>query len=45
MEKTEDTDFYVQKIHPDSKIPTKGSKYAAGYDLYCYEDFTIEANK
>ena len=24
----------IKKITPTAKIPTKGSKYAAGYDLY-----------
>ena len=26
----------IKKLHDDSKIPTRGSKYAAGYDLYAY---------
>jgi dUTP pyrophosphatase len=26
----------IKKLHDDSKIPTKGSEYAAGYDLYAY---------
>ena len=24
------------KVRPDAKIPTRGSEYAAGYDLYAY---------
>lgn len=26
------------KVHPDAKIPTRGSSYAAGYDLYACVD-------
>ena len=26
----------IKKLHDDSKIPTRGSEYAAGYDLYAY---------
>lgn len=33
--------FFIQKIHEDSIIPTKGSIYAAGYDIYSYVDDII----
>ena len=26
----------IKKIYNDAKIPTRGSEYAAGYDLYAY---------
>lgn len=26
----------IKKLYEDSKIPTRGSEYAAGYDLYAY---------
>jgi dUTP pyrophosphatase len=26
----------IKKLYEDSKIPTKGSEYAAGFDLYAY---------
>jgi len=32
----------VKKLYDDSIIPTKGSKYAAGFDLYAHEDAVIE---
>lgn len=32
----------VLKLYEDSQLPTKGSQYAAGYDLYAYTDATIE---
>lgn len=35
----------IKKIYNDSIIPTKGSEYSAGYDLYSYEDLTIEPNE
>ena len=28
----------IQKLHPKAKIPTRGSEYAAGYDLYACMD-------
>jgi len=31
----------VKKLHPDAKIPTQGSEYAAGFDIYSIEDKTI----
>ena len=32
----------IKKLYEDAMLPTKGSKYAAGFDLYAYEDATIE---
>ena len=32
----------VKKLYDDSIVPTKGSKYAAGFDLYAHEDAVIE---
>lgn len=29
-------DIKIKKIYEDSKIPTRGSEYAAGFDLYAY---------
>jgi dUTP pyrophosphatase len=34
----------VKKLHPDAKIPTRATKYDAGYDLYALEDGKIDAN-
>lgn len=31
------------KLHPAAKLPTRGSKYAAGLDLYSVEDTVIPA--
>jgi dUTP pyrophosphatase len=31
----------VKKLHPDAKIPTKGTNYAAGYDIYSLENGVI----
>lgn len=31
----------VKKLNPWSKLPTRGSEYAAGYDLYADEDAEI----
>ena len=28
----------IKKLHTDAQIPTRGSEYAAGYDLYAYID-------
>ena len=33
------------KLEEGAQIPTKGSKDAAGYDLYAYEDISIEAGE
>lgn len=32
----------IKKLYEDSIIPTRGSEYAAGYDLYAHEGATIE---
>lgn len=32
----------IQKVHPLARIPTKGSKGAAGYDLYAVEKTVIK---
>lgn len=32
------TSFYVKKLYDDAIIPTRGSKAAAGYDLYAHLD-------
>lgn len=31
----------VKLLYPDSEIPTRGSKFAAGYDLYSYNNDII----
>jgi dUTP pyrophosphatase len=31
----------IKKLYEDSIIPTRGSEYAAGYDLYAYNGATI----
>lgn len=31
----------IKKLYEDSVIPTKGSKYAAGFDLYAHESVII----
>jgi dUTP pyrophosphatase len=33
------------KLHPAAKLPTRGSKYAAGLDLYSVEDTIIPAGE
>ena len=32
----------IKKLYEDSQIPTRGSEYAAGYDLYAHDGATIE---
>lgn len=32
----------VKKLYDDSILPTKGSKYAAGFDLYAHDNAVIE---
>lgn len=32
----------IKKLYEDSIIPTRGSEYAAGYDLYAHDSATIE---
>ena len=34
-----------QRVHSDSKMPTKGSEYAAGWDLYSLEDTEVPFRK
>ena len=34
----------IKKIVEDAIIPTYGSKYAAGLDIYSYENYTVKAN-
>lgn len=29
----------IKKLHPDAKMPKRGTKYAAGFDLYAAEEF------
>lgn len=31
----------IKKLNKDAKIPTRGSKYAAGYDLYSCSEYEI----
>src|SRR5437868_14094547 len=33
----------VKKLKPEARIPTKGSKKAAGHDLYSMEEVTVPA--
>ena len=35
----------IKKLYEDSQIPTRGSEYAAGYDLYAYEGATIKPHE
>lgn len=35
----------IKKLYPDSQIPTRGSEYAAGYDLYAHEGATIKPHE
>lgn len=35
----------IKKLHEDSIIPTRGSEYAAGYDLYAHECATIKPHE
>lgn len=32
------------KLHPSARLPTRGSRFAAGLDLYSVEDLTIPAH-
>lgn len=34
----------VKKLTPNAQIPTKGTEYSAGYDLYAVEDIVIPEN-
>lgn len=38
-------DIKIRLLTDSAVIPTSGSKYSAGYDLYADEDVYIEANK
>ena len=35
--------LFVKKIYPNSIIPTYGSEFAAGMDLYSFEDHVVPA--
>lgn len=35
----------IKKLYEDSRIPTRGSEYAAGYDLYAHEGATIKPHE
>ena len=35
----------IKKLYEDSVIPTRGSEYAAGYDLYAHEGVTIQPHE
>ena len=35
----------MKKLYEDSQIPTRGSEYAAGYDLYAHEGATIKPHE
>lgn len=35
----------VKKLHPDAVLPSLGSEYAAGADLYSVEEITIQAGQ
>lgn len=37
------TKLLIKKLSEFATIPSKGSKYAAGYDLYAAYDYTIKA--
>lgn len=32
----------VKKFYDDAQIPTRGSEYAAGYDIYSYRDYVVK---
>ena len=37
------TEVNIKKLYADSKMPTRGSEYAAGYDVYAHlEEESIE---
>lgn len=40
-----ETKIKIKKLHEDSIIPTRGSEYAAGFDLYAYEDAVINPHE
>lgn len=35
----------IKRLYEDSIIPTRGSEYAAGYDLYAHESATIKPHE
>ena len=35
----------IKKLYEDSVIPTRGSEYAAGYDLYAHEGASIKPHE
>ena len=35
----------IKKLYEDSIIPTRGSEYAAGYDLYAHDGATIKPHE
>lgn len=35
----------VQKMHNDAKVPTRGSEFAAGYDLYACSECIVHEGK
>lgn len=35
----------VKKLHADAILPTQGSEFAAGYDLYSLEDYSLPSGK
>lgn len=37
--------FTVKRLDPTAKLPEKGSKRAAGYDIYANEDALVKAGK
>ncbi len=43
MKKNKET-LYIEKIHPDAKIPTRAHSYDAGIDVYALKDYTIFPN-
>jgi len=43
IQPNKDKSILVKKIHKDAKIPTKGTRRAAGHELYAIEDKTIPA--
>ncbi len=38
---SEPLEIKVARTHPDARMPTKGSAYAAGWDLYSLEDIVV----
>ena len=40
-----DLEVKVARTHPDAKMPTMGSKHAAGWDLYALEDTDVPFRK